>query len=140
MKLLAVILLLASIASPLTLQAAEQDESRNHAMALYLWGAGLDGNVGNKAGSLPVDVSFGDILDNLEGVFMVNYRGEFDNWSLTADYIYLNIAPTSDRPSATLDVKQEIWEITAGYEVDPGLELLAGFRYVDQRTTARCQF
>jgi hypothetical protein len=140
MKLLSVILLLASIASPLSLQAAEQDEPRNHALALYLWGAGLDGHVGNKAGGLPVDVSFSDILDNLEGAFMVNYRGEFDNWALNADYIYLNIAPSTDKPSATLDVKQAIWEVSAGYEIRPGLELLAGLRYVDMRTALRLDF
>ena len=134
MKLLSVILLLASIASPLPLQAAEQDEPRNHALALYLWGAGLEGHVGNKAGGLPVDASFSDILDNLSGVYMVNYRGEFDNWALNADYIYLSIAPSTDSPPATLDLKQTIWEVSAGYEIQPGLEVLGGFRYVDLRT------
>ena len=65
---------------------------------------------------------------------MLYYRGEFDNWALNADYVYLNIAPTTDRPPATLDVKQTIWELSAGYEIQPGLEVLGGFRYVDLRT------
>jgi len=140
MKIISIIFLLASIALPLSLQAAEEDESRNHALAFYLWGAGLDGHVGNKAGGLPVDVSFHDILDNLEGVLMVNYRGEFDNWSLTSDLVYMNIVPSSDRPSATLDVEQTTWEVTAGYEIQPGLELLGGFRYVDLKTALTLDF
>ena len=140
MKLSSIIFLLALITAPLTLEAAEQDEPRNHALALYLWGAGLEGHVGNKAGGLPVDASFSDILDNLEGALMVNYRGEFENWSLTADYIYLNIAPSTDTPPVTLDVKQTIWEVSAGYEIQPGLELLAGLRYVDLRTALTLNF
>ncbi len=134
LKLLSTVFLLASLASPLSLHAVEGNESRNHALALYLWGASLDGHVGNKVGGLPVDASFSDIWDNLEGALMLYYRGEFDNWALNADYVYLNIAPTTDMPPATLDVKQTIWELSAGYEIQPGLEVLGGFRYVDLRT------
>ncbi len=71
---------------------------------------------------------------------MVYYRGEFDNWALNGDYIYLNLGPTIDTPSTSLDLKQSIWEVSGGYEIQPGLELLAGLRYVDLRTVLTLNF
>ena len=110
---------------------ASDDEGLEHRISLYLWGAGLSGNVGNAAGSSPVDVSFGDILDNMEAAFMGNYRLKANKWAFGLDYIYLNISPTSDTPPATVDIKQSILELTGGYGLAPGLEVLAGIRYVD---------
>ncbi len=119
------------ILSPLSLQAAEENDKLQHRVALYLWGAGLSGNVGNAAGGAPVDASFDDILDNLEGGFMGNYRAKGNKWAFGLDYIYLNISPSSDVPPATVDLKQTIVELSVGYEVRPELEVLAGIRSVD---------
>jgi predicted porin len=114
-------------------QQAVSDDSKGfqHRIALYLWGAGLSGNVGNAAGASPVNVSFDDILDNMEAAFMGNYRLKASKWAFGLEYIYLNLAPTSDTPPATVDLKQSILELTGGYELAPGLEALAGIRYVD---------
>ncbi len=114
-------------------QQAMSDGSKGlqHRISLYLWGAGLSGNVGNAAGASPVNVSFDDILDNMEAAFMGNYRAKGNKWAFGLDYIYLNLAPTSDTPPATVDLKQSILELTGGYELAPGLEVLAGIRYVD---------
>lgn len=131
------ILLIAMILAPLSLNAAvtitadPYEDTVHHRVSLYLWGSGMSGNMGNAAGSAPVDISFEDILDNLEAGIMANYRLKKGHWAFNFDYIYLNVSPSSDMPPATVDLKQTIAELSVGYEVSPGLELLAGARYVD---------
>lgn len=137
MKLLPVVLLSILFVSPLPLLAAEDNGKLQHRISLYLWGAGLSGNVGNKAGGAPVDASFDDIMDNLEGGLMANYRLKANKWAFGLDYIYLNIAPASDVPPADVDLKQTIIEMSAGYEINPELEVLAGIRYVDINMSAQ---
>lgn len=130
-KLLTIILSAVVLASPLSLKAVENSDQLQHRVSLYLWGAGMNGNIGNAAGGSPVDVSFGDILDNLEAGLMGNYRAKGDKWAFGLDYIYLNISPSSDVPPASIDLKQSVLELSGGYEIHQGLELLAGIRYVD---------
>ena len=131
------ILLIVMIFAPLSLNAAvtitadPYEDTVHHRLSLYLWGAGMSGNMGNAAGAAPVDISFEDILDNLEAGIMANYRLKKGHWAFNFDYIYLNVSPSSDMPPATVDLKQTIAELSVGYEVSPGLELLAGARYVD---------
>jgi len=130
------VLLITILITPLSLRAATitDDPSSaavNHRVSLYLWGAGMKGNMGNAVGSAPVDLSFEDILDNLESGIMFNYRLHSGKWAFNLDYIYLNVSPTSDVPPASVDLKQSIAELSAGYAINPNLELLAGIRYVD---------
>lgn len=122
---------LSLVAAPVTITADPYEDAVHHRISLYLWGAGMSGNMGNAAGSAPVDLTFEDILDNLEAGLMANYRLKKGHWAFNFDYVYLNVAPTSDKPPANVDLKETIAELSAGYEVNPGLELLAGIRYVD---------
>lgn len=116
-----------------------------HRAAIYLWGAGLDGESGNKLSSGDIEASFSDILSNLSAGFMGNYRGKKDRYSVNLDVIYLGISPNpkvkGPNPlpvgprqidtKADSDVTKWIVDLTAGYEVLPGLEFLAGARYVN---------
>ena len=49
-------------------------EEWQHELAPYLWGAAMSGNATVGAATADVDMSFGDILDNLEMGFMGAYR------------------------------------------------------------------
>ena len=118
-------------AAPVTITADPYKDTVSHRISLYLWGSGMSGNMGNAGGSAPVDIRFDDLLDNLEAGIMANYRLKKGHWALNLDYVYLNVSPTSDTPPATVDLKQTIAEVSVGYEVKPGLDLLAGARYVD---------
>ena len=57
------VLFLTILIAPLSLNAVTitDDPSSaavNHRVSLYLWGAGMKGNMGNAAGGSPVDISF----------------------------------------------------------------------------------
>jgi hypothetical protein len=63
-----------------------------YSIAPYLWGAGLDGDVG-LFGLEPVNVemSFGDILDDLKFAGMVVAEAHNGTWGIFGDIVYVNL-------------------------------------------------
>ncbi len=66
--------------------------------AVYLWGAGIGGTT--TAGD-DIDVSFSDLLRNLDLAFMGTLDAHKGKWSLIADVIYFDVSG-SDRTTANL--------------------------------------
>ena len=110
---------------------------------IYLWGAGIGGET--SAGD-DIDISFSDILKNLDMAFMGSLAARKGKWTLFTDVIYLNVsddksrtttADLIDRPvTAKLDVGLKAWVVTAAgaYAVHESdrtrLDVLAGGRYL----------
>jgi hypothetical protein len=71
-------------------------------VAPYIWGAGLSGDVG-LFGLTPVnvDMSFGDILDNLRFAGMLAAEAHNGTWGVAGDLIYVSIA---DSETATRSI------------------------------------
>ncbi|MBL8575933.1 MAG: hypothetical protein JNK47_01795 [Mesorhizobium sp.] len=76
-------------------------------IAPYVWGAGLQGDVG-LFGRQPVDIdmSFGDIFDNLRFGGMVVGEAHNGTWGILADVVYVKIAvgETVERTVANVPV------------------------------------
>jgi opacity protein-like surface antigen len=95
--------------------------------------------IGTPVGPLKadVDLSFGDIWDNLELGGMLRYRGQKDRWVVMADGIYMDLEAKDSRKGALIDVdakikaKQLALEADLGYEVAERIVLYAGLRYND---------
>jgi hypothetical protein len=89
--------------------------------ALYAPLMGLEGDIG-VAGLAPVevDVSFDDILENLDGSLSGSFEARKGPWSITADAIWLKIS-TAANPVANsyLRVSQEqlMASLSVGYEI-----------------------
>lgn len=127
---LAAAMLLACATAPVA-QAAE--DSWDHTVALYLWGAGLDGSV--QIGPVPaeVDASFGDILENLELATMLAWRAERGPIAITVDAMFVGLGGDGDGPLGTrfdLDVDQFIVGADLAMKLDAGFAVLGGLRYV----------
>ena len=67
------------------------------------------------AGPAEVDLDFGDILEKLQGTFMIRgevYRGD---WGLIADYLYLKLGDDIDTAEedivADIELKQAVFEL-----------------------------
>jgi hypothetical protein len=122
-------LALIAIASPAS--AAEW----KHEVAPYVWGSGMDGTTTVGTVAADVDMSFGDILDNLEVGFMGAYRATRDRWSVTVDGIYMGLGGHGRGPAgfvkADVDLDQTALEVDVGYEVIERLTVYGGLRYVD---------
>jgi hypothetical protein len=125
--------------------SAAQDQWQFSA-AIYLWGADLNGRTNRGS---EVEVSFSDLLDNLEMAFMGAFAARKNNWSLLADVIYMDLGadktadlsiPIGGMPipvttSVSLDVEAWVLHFAGGYELysegKTRLDLIGGVRYLD---------
>jgi hypothetical protein len=108
----------------------------------YLWAAGVEGT---SAAGDEIDISFSDLLDDLDGGIMGILTARKGRWTLIGDFLYLSIRQEDDTTANLLgipvvldvDVKLKGFVSTFGvaYRViddDMGsLDLLAGARYFD---------
>jgi len=105
-----------------------------HEFAPYLWGSAMEGTVGVGDVVADAQLSFSDILDNLEFGFMGAYRASRDRYSISVDAIYMGLGATEKGPGgvlkADIDVDQIGLEADFGYALSERLTLLAGLRYV----------
>ena len=110
-------------------------EEWKHEVAPYMWGAAMDGAATVGTLSADVDVSFGDILDNLEMGFMGLYRASRGPLSITVDGIYMGLGGSGRGPAgyvkADVDLDQSALEVDVGYEVMERLIVFGGLRYND---------
>lgn len=62
---------------------SEQDRWE-YAGEVYLWGAGIGGN---SAAGDDIDISFSDLIENLDLGFMGSLVASKDRWTLFADFV-----------------------------------------------------
>ena len=95
----------------------------------------MQGTAGVGALTAETDLSFSDILDNLEFGFMGTYRASTDRYSITVDAIYMGLGVTEKGPGgalkADIDMDQVGLEGDFGYALSDRFTVLAGLRYVD---------
>ena len=101
--------------------------------SIYMWGAGISGETANDG---EIDVSFSDILDNLDMGFMGILRTQKGKWGIESDFVYLKIGSDLDNNTLINKFSLKTWIVTpiVTYQVvDSGqlnLHLLAGGRYL----------
>jgi hypothetical protein len=116
---------------------------------VYLWGAGIDSTT---AGGSEADVSFDQLINNLNMTFMGAYEARKGPWSGGLDIVYLNVGADGDGKvpvrgpagrsagiDVTADVKTRGWVIDAYagrnlVQTDRlELDALIGLRYLELR-------
>jgi opacity protein-like surface antigen len=104
--------------------------------ALYGWAQSFDGDVGIRGRTAPLDLSFDDILKDLDIAFMGALEVGRDRWSFLADVNYAEVSdsiPVTD-PATTLEFEQKqfLGNFIAIYETVKtdtlGLDVFAGAR------------
>jgi hypothetical protein len=125
----------AVLAITLLASATAQAGEWKHELGPYIWGAALEGQSGIGPVTVDVDLSFGDVVDNLETGFQGVYRGTKDKWSVTADLVYMGLGATGNGPEgyvrADVDMDQIAFEVAGGYEVMERLVVFGALRYND---------
>jgi opacity protein-like surface antigen len=138
--------LLVSCSSPGIADELPAEKEWQHSVDIYVWGAAVGGETNSGTG---VDVSFDDLLDNLEFSAMGAYQARKGKWSVMADLIYLDVSNRakfelggdSIRVPVEVDTDLTSWVVHAGgaynfYEGDGGTMagLTFGARYLDMST------
>lgn len=82
-----------------------------------------------------IDMSFGDVVDNLETGFQGTYRATKGRTSVTADLVFMELGATGSGPEgyvrADADMDQIAFEVATGYEVMERLVVFGALRYND---------
>lgn len=109
---------------------ARGDGWKNY-LTLYGLGAGLDGDVTVRGIDADVDVSFSDILENLEFGAMLAYRGETEDWYVSFDAVYMALGAnkTTSNFAADVDVDEFVLETDVGLRISPKFEAFVGTRF-----------
>lgn len=106
-----------------------------HEVAPYMWASAMSGKSTVGPLEADVDMSFGDILDDLEFGFMGTYRGTRDRFSVSVDVVYMALSSDFKGPTGyvkgEVDVDQTAFEVNAGWEVAERLTIIGGLRYND---------
>ncbi len=112
---------------------APADSGWSFELALYAPMMGLDGKTGIAPVYSDIDISFDDILDNLDGSLSGAFEARYDRWTITADLIWIKLSDSS-YPTANsylgLELQQYMGSLTVGYELFNNdctrLEILGG--------------
>ena len=60
---------------------------------LYIWFAGLDGDASIGPVNAPINVSFSDVLENLDAIFTIHFEARKSRWTLITDGMWLQLKP-----------------------------------------------
>ena len=100
---------------------------------VYLWGASVGGKTASGSN---IDVSFDDVLENLEMGFMGLFGVQKGRWSLMADVIYLDVKDDTTVSGQPLSAELSGWIVTpaVGYNLVETervrLDVVGGARYL----------
>lgn len=123
----------------------------------YVWAAGIDGEVSpfRRAPTIPLDLPFGEVLDDLRMGGFLNLWGRHGRFVVSADVMYVDLTDRGEVPalpglgptpglSLRVDSRQTAATLLTGWRAltGPGLtfDLLAGLRWWDISTTAAARF
>lgn len=134
-------------AASLSAQESQSEDPWKFKAAIYLWGAAIGGTT--QSGN-DFDVSFSDIVDNLDFTFMGSFEARKSKWSAAADVIYLDISsdgsgtigPRNSPVSANVDVTSWVLNFQGARNVHESehasVDVLFGARYlsIESKLTA----
>jgi len=87
---------------------------------VYLWAAGVKGDVGARGTTVPVDAGFDELFDQLDGAFMFRFSGKRDRWGGYLDFLWIGLEVDTTGPlGAPATAKSTIFIVEAAgtYEI-----------------------
>lgn len=121
-----VVLAMVSATAPSVLAAeaaAQESKDWEFRIVPYIWGAGIQGDVG--IGRLPaqgVEASFSDIWNNLEIAGMAAFEARKGRWGVLVDAIYIDLGDTVPTPdpaygNADVSMNQQLYSGLMTYRI-----------------------
>ncbi|MEN8752181.1 MAG: hypothetical protein AB1Z18_05345 [Desulfobacterales bacterium] len=154
-KYLVIMLMFTIVVGLSTIASAEekaQSDKWEFGAEVYLWGASIGGNTGTGS---DLDISFDDLLSNLEMAFMGAVGARKGKWSLMLDAIYLDVKGDDSfaipvgrgldiNGNGSVELTGWILTPSVGYNLLQKerirLDVLAGARYLYLKSDAKFDF
>lgn len=134
----------ASLAASLSLAstaalAAPSDGRWDWVVAPYVWAPSFstDFRSASPPSQASNDTAFADIIDEIDGVFLMHGEGQGDDFGVFADFIFLGLADSSQRPALNTrsDLDTTLLEVAVVWSPHAtrftGFEAFAGLRSID---------
>ena len=115
-----------------------QDEGWVVDVSVFVLGAAMDGTIGIAGHDADIDVSFSDIVENLEMGGMGSMRVARGRWAFTTEVIYMGLGGSNGPVAA--DVDQWNVEPSASFRVSDRFETIVGVRYTNLSAEIRGPF
>ena len=115
-----------------------QDEGWVVDVSVFMLGAAMDGTIGIAGHDADIDVSFSDIVENLEMGGMGSMRVARGRWAFTTEVIYMGLGGSNG--AFTADVDQWNVEPSASFRVSDRFETIVGLRYTSLSADIRGPF
>ena len=108
-----------------------ESESWNYYASIYLYAAAMGGET---VGGQDFDMSFSDIIDNLDMTYMGNFGMYKNKWTFNTDLIYMKLGTKPGPILTNIQLKSWIVTPTVSYRViesgEWDVDLFAGARYL----------
>lgn len=131
--LVSLFILFAIPSGALAAQEAAQDDGWKFTFSPYFWGVSMNGKSTVGQNQSDVDISFSDILDNLNMAVMGDLRLEKGHWAIQSNFLWAELE--ADKAVGPLNINVEptlsIVEVDGRYRMTDNFELIAGARYYD---------
>ena len=130
------LLCVASLVSP---QVEAADGEWEWIVAPYIWAVSVGTDLQRDVppvGGASNDNNFDDIVDKIDGAFLIHAEGQTENWGMFTDFIFLGLADENDRPRfhTESDLDTRVFELAGVWSPAEGrysgLDVFAGLRYV----------
>jgi hypothetical protein len=132
-------------ATPTPESDSESESGSGHAwdwaVTPYLWVTSISADI-KKDGAPPVGIEadFDDILSKVDMAFQIHVEGQGDRFGAFADFTYLALSDSNERPAFTSDSSLDttIFEAAGVWNVEPtrfdGVDVFAGVRHLQVGT------
>jgi hypothetical protein len=126
------------LTAPARAQETVQDGDWKFQITPYLWGMGLDGQVGvGQLASTGVEASFSDLWDHLHFAFMGAFEGRRGRWGFATDAFYADLTDSQPTPDALfgeaeVSLTDQFYTAFGTYRVAEGpweVDVMIGPRY-----------
>jgi hypothetical protein len=115
-------------------------------VAPYVWGPSVGTDLRTTVppeGGISNDTDFSNVIDKLEGAFLIHIEGQGETFGVYADFTYLGLGDTRtfERFESESDLDARLFDAAAvwspGAGAFDGWELYGGLRYIDVDATLR---
>ncbi|TYT25939.1 hypothetical protein FZO89_06550 [Luteimonas viscosa] len=116
---------------------AAEGEGWDWVVAPYVWAPGISADVNTAVPPTGTDTDFSDIIDKIEGAFLLHAEGQGDAFGVFGDIVYLGLGDDKDHPRyrTESDLDARLFEAallwSPGEDRFNGVDLFMGLRYID---------
>jgi len=116
---------------------AADGEGWDWVVAPYVWAPSISADLNTSVPPTGTDTEFADIIDKIDGAFLMHVEGQGDRFGVFADIVYLGLGDDKDHPRYNTESDLDARLFEAAFVWSPGegrfrgVDVFAGLRYID---------